>query len=145
MIRALAPSDLDAVMQIWLSGNEQAHPFVPASYWRGVADAVRRELPHAEVLVHEGADGEPDGFIGLTGSYVAGLFVSRDARSRGIGSALLAEAKRRHRPLSLHVYRDNERAAAFYLREGFVVVDEGTDASTGAAEYEMAWGEERGA
>lgn len=140
MIRSLSPADLDTVMNLWLDGNEQAHPFVPDGYWRAAYEGVRHELPHADVLVHvDPESGAVDGFIGLTGDYVAGLFVRADARSRGIGKALLDEAKRHHRALTLHAYRDNPRAVAFYLREGFTVRSEGTDGETGAAEYEMTW------
>lgn len=140
MIRPLAPEDLDTVMDLWLAGNEQAHPFVPDGYWRRAADAVRHELPLAEVLVHENARTHAiNGFIGLSGSYIAGLFVRDNARSQGIGHALLSEAKQRHEALSLHVYRDNPRAVAFYTREGFTVRSEGIDEATGAAEYEMVW------
>lgn len=140
MIRPLAPEDLDAVMDLWLAGNEQAHPFVPDGYWLRAADEVRRELPQAEVLIHEDARTHAvDGFIGMTGEYVAGLFVRADVHSQGIGHALLGEAKRRHDELCLHVYRDNPRAVAFYTREGFTVRSEGVDEATGAAEYEMVW------
>lgn len=54
MIRPLTPEDLDTVMDLWLAGNEQAHPFVPEGYWRRAAERIRRELPRAEVLVHGG-------------------------------------------------------------------------------------------
>ena len=140
MIRPLTPEDLDTVMDLWLAGNEQAHPFVPEGYWRRAAERVRRELPRAEVLVHVDARTHAvDGFIGLSEDYVAGLFVRADARSQGIGHALLGEAKRRHGELCLHAYRDNPRAVAFYTREGFTVRSESVDEATGAAEYEMAW------
>ena len=34
MIREFQTSDTEQVMKIWLSGNEDAHPFVPDGYWR---------------------------------------------------------------------------------------------------------------
>ncbi len=33
MIRILKPSDIDAVMNIWLSSNIQAHSFYTKEYW----------------------------------------------------------------------------------------------------------------
>ena len=77
--------------------------------------------------------------MGLEGNYVAGLFVRQDARSRGVGKELLDCAKAHRTQLSLSVYRKNERAAAFYQREGFVVLAAGVDANTGEPEYTMAW------
>ena len=32
-IRAFQIADLEQVMQIWLDGNREAHPFIPDSYW----------------------------------------------------------------------------------------------------------------
>jgi len=117
MIRTFRPQDLDALLSLWLAGNLDAHPFIPAEYWKGQADAVRELLPQAELLVYDAGAG-PVGFLGLDGSYIAGIFVDRAARSQGIGRALLDAAKHRRRVLTLHVYRDNPRAAAFYRRGG---------------------------
>lgn len=54
------------------------------------------------------------------------LYLLPDARRRGIGTLLLDEV-RRHSPggLSLHVFRANTDARAFYERHGFTVT--GTD------------------
>ena len=41
--------------------------------------------------------------------------------------------------LTLHVYRQNPRAAAFYRREGFAVAAEGIDPDTGQPELTMVW------
>ncbi|WP_249299478.1 GNAT family N-acetyltransferase [Feifania hominis] len=125
-------------MQIWLEANQQAHDFVPPDYWRNHYAEVSRLLPQAEVHVLE-EGGEILGFIGLDGEYVAGLFVRRDARGRGVGRALLAHARRTHRCLTLQVYRENSRAVAFYEREGFHIQSEQTDESTGCTELLMEW------
>ena len=104
MIRPFQPADLDAVMSLWLEGNLDAHPFIPCAYWEGNLSAVRGLLPQAEVLVAV-QSGQIQGFIGLDGDDIAGIFVARAARSAGVGSALLGEAKRRRSTLRLHVYR----------------------------------------
>lgn len=138
MIRTLSQGDLDAAAQLWLEGNLQAHPFIPARYWQENLQPVRAMLAQAEVYVYED-QGILQGFIGLEGDYIAGLFVRQEARSRGIGTALVEYVRKDRQALSLHVYRDNPRAAAFYRRAGFSLQGEGTDAATGAAEYQMAW------
>ena len=91
MIRPFQPADLDAVMSLWLEGNLDAHPFIPCAYWEGNLSAVRALLPQAEVLVAV-QSGQIQGFIGLDGDDIAGIFVARAARSAGVGSALLGEA-----------------------------------------------------
>lgn len=47
---------------------------------------------------------EPDGFIGLNGGHIEGLFVDRAARNLGIGKELLDFAKNNHARLTLNVY-----------------------------------------
>ena len=99
MIRALRPEDLDQVMQIWLDANLEAHCFLPESYWCDHMEEVRAALPAAQVFVYQDWEGL-QGFAGLTGDYLAGLFVRRAARSRGIGRALLERAKERREILA---------------------------------------------
>lgn len=118
-------------MEIWLAANLQAHCFVPAEYWTGNA-------PQAELHVYE-AGGAVQGFAGLQGDYLAGIFVDGPARSRGVGRQLLDRCKALHPALTLHVYRQNPRAAAFYRREGFAVAAEGIDPDTGQPELTMVW------
>lgn len=73
------------------------------------------------------------------GDYLAGIFVDGPARSRGVGRQLLDRCKALHPVLTLHVYRQNPRAAAFYRREGFAVAAEGIDPDTGQPELTMVW------
>ncbi len=42
MIQRFAEVDLDAVMEIWLSSNLQAHPFIVPSYWAEHLEEVKR-------------------------------------------------------------------------------------------------------
>lgn len=138
MIRTMRPADTEAVLAIWLAGNREAHPFVPAAYWEANLPAVGEQLPQAEVYVLE-RGGAIQGFLGLTGAYIAGLFVAAAHRGRGVGRLLLDRAKAEHRALTLRVYRKNTRAAAFYAREGFVLSAQETDADTGEEEWVLCW------
>lgn len=140
MIRKFETQDLGAVMQIWLEGNLDAHPFIPASFWTDHFETVRDMLPQTELYVHENeATRQIDGFIGLSESHIEGIFVAKSARSKGIGKALLEYAKSRKPRLTLSVYQKNERAIAFYRREKFVVQSEGIDEDTNEAEIQMFW------
>ena len=127
MIRRMGKGDLDAVAAIWLDANREAHDFIPAAYWLGHFAEVRT------------ARAEISGFIGLLGDYIAGIFVRREARSGGVGRQLLDHVKTSRGQLRLQVYRKNLRAAAFYRREGFRVLEEGVDPETGEAELLMEW------
>ena len=140
MIRKFETQDLDAVMQIWLNGNLDAHPFIPASFWTDHFETVRDLLPQAELYVHENeATRQIDGFIGLTENHIEGIFVAESARSKGVGKSLLEYAKSCKPYLTLSVYQKNERALAFYRREQFTVQSEGIDEDTNEAEIQMLW------
>lgn len=138
MIREMTRTDLPDVMRIWIEGNLDAHSFVDGDYWRRNYAMVEKEMQKAEVYVWEEA-GEVAGFVGIQGDYIAGLFVDREHRSRGIGRRLLNHAKKKHSALSLHVFEKNVRAVRFYLREGFVKSQTGTNTDSWERELLMKW------
>ena len=129
---------MSAVMDIWLTANERSHGFIPAEYWRDSFALVAELLPQAEVYLYV-RGGTAEGFIGLNGSHIEGLFVRPETQSMGIGKMLLDHAKAQRQQLTLHVYEKNRRAVRFYLREGFSVLAQGLDEHTGEREYAMAW------
>ena len=138
MIRRLQEADIDRVMDLWLDTNLKTHDFVPAAYWRSNFEPVKEMLPRAEVYVYESA-GKIQGFVGLTGEYIEGIFVSGEMQSQGIGKRLLDHMKAIKDTLHLSVYQKNTRAIRFYQREGFVIQHEDWDESIGEKEYEMIW------
>ena len=104
MIRRLQKTDIDAVAQIWLTSNREAHDFVPAEYWESNFTPVKEMLLQAEVYVCEDEESnEIRGFIGLEDEYIAGVFVRKEARSKGTGKALLDYVKEIKKKLTLHV------------------------------------------
>lgn len=140
MIRAFREHDLDTIMQIWLDTNIKTHGFISEKYWTDNYAAVKEVLPQAEVYVHEDDDTHQImGFIGLTGTYIAGIFVKETAQSNGIGKQLLNYTKKIKTNLSLSVYQKNVRAISFYQREGFFVKTENIDDGTYEKEFVMNW------
>lgn len=133
MIRKMTPADLDAVMAIWLAGNLEAHPFIPASYWHAHFPAVRSAIQQATVYCAIADQDKVVGFIGLTGNYIAGLFVAKDFRQHGIGQQLLAVAKNSKNSLTLDAYVQNQHAINFYRHQGFVITQQTAD------EVRMSW------
>lgn len=138
MIRMFDARDLDQVMVLWLNGNIEAHDFIPRNYWESNAPMVREQLLQAEIYVYE-TDGKILGFVGLQGDYLAGIFVDRHARSMGIGGQLIHYVQKIRRTLTLNVYRKNQRAMEFYLREGFSVLSEDIDEATGETDIVLSW------
>ena len=140
MIRKYVDSDIDAVMQIWLNTNIQAHGFISPDYWKNNFDVVKEMLPLAEIYVYEDDCAKQiDGFIGLDDNYIEGIFVKEETQSKGIGKQLSDCAKKVKSTLRLSVYRKNEKAIKFYLREKFNIQSENVDDNTGETEFIMAW------
>ena len=138
MIRELQKADINKVADIWLDTNLQAHYFIPAQYWKSNFESVKALLPQAEVYVYENSQ-KIQGFIGLNGEYIEGIFVSGEIQSQGIGKLLLNFVKDRRSKLSLNVYQKNTQAIHFYQREGFIIQYEGLDEATSEKDYVMIW------
>ena len=112
MIRKMKPADLNAIMEIWLSSNLDAHSFVGRQYWQEQLPAVRAAIQDAEVYCYIATNDTIAGFIGL--------FVVSKYRQQGISSQLLVFVQGYHQQLTLVSYPQNQRAVAFYHRHGFV-------------------------
>lgn len=138
MIRRLQRTDIENVADIWLETNIKAHDFISEQYWRGNFDAVKEMITQAEVYIYEDESGI-QGFIGLNGDHIEGIFVRRKVQSTGIGRQLLDFVKKRKQKMSLTVYQKNTRAIKFYQREKFCIQSEGLDEDTGEREYVMKW------
>lgn len=138
MIRKFKENEIDKIAEIWLETNITAHNFIGENYWKEQFDTVKSMLPQAELFVYE-EDGELQGFIGLIDNYIAGIFVSVNVQSKGIGKNLLDYIKPLRAELSLNVYKKNERAVKFYIREGFEIKEQKIDENTSETEYLMLW------
>lgn len=138
MIRKFEAKDTEKVMQIWLETNIETHDFVPGDYWLSQYPSVQEQILQADIYVYE-SDEEILGFVGMMDDYLAGIFVEKRYRSMGIGKILLECVKKIYPAFSLNVYRKNQRAVDFYLREGLSIVSKGIDKDTKEADYTMVW------
>ncbi|MFJ9913538.1 GNAT family N-acetyltransferase [Actinacidiphila glaucinigra] len=125
-IRPARAADADAVTAVFLASRQAAMPWLPrlhndeTRWW--VANIV---LEQCRVwLAEEAGTGAALGFAALGGDWLEHLYLRPDVRRRGIGTRLLDEVVRHHPdgPLSLHVFRRNTAARAFYERHGFLAV-----------------------
>ena len=137
-IRKFEKKDTEQVMRIWLDGNIETHGFVPEAYWMSHFPLVQEQLLQADLYVYE-QSGTIQGFVGMTGDFLAGIFVDKKYRSAGIGKSLLEHIKKIYPAFSLNVYQKNQRAVNFYQREGLLISAEGIDEDTAEAEYTMRW------
>ncbi len=137
MIRCYHPADASVVSQLWLEGNLQAHFFVSPTHWHTYLPLLPEALAQAEVYVYD--EGGVKGFIGVCDTYIAGLFVAANSRSKGIGKLLLDYLKDSHSVLDLSVYVRNLSALRFYQREGFAKLRSQIEEETGEEEWVMRW------
>jgi putative acetyltransferase len=72
--------------------------------------------------------GASDGFIAFREGFVDHLYVRGAQQSRGLGSALLAQAMRTYSPLRLWAFQKNATAIRFYAARGFREIER-TDGS----------------
>lgn len=139
MIEKFKGPRLDELMRIWLDSNIRSHPFITPEFWKSVFDEVREALPASDLYFYQEAE-TIKGFIGISGKcYIAGLFVSADCQSRGIGRELLDHCKKMYQSLELDVFVENKRAVTFYLKNGFIIKSEKFNPDFAHSEYRMVW------
>ncbi|WP_228381115.1 GNAT family N-acetyltransferase [Streptococcus suis] len=109
MIRKFQNEDIETIVQLWLTGNVETHAFIPAEYWESKIDFVTSQLLDAEIYVYV-IEERIVGFIGMQGTYLAGIFVSKDLRSNGFGRELLNFVKAIHPTLQLNVYQKKPKS-----------------------------------
>ena len=128
-IRTAAAEDADEISRLFLA-SKATLTFLPnvhtdeETFWF-IANIVLRDQ---DVLVAV-ANGEIGGFIAMHADMVEHLYVRPDLLRRGIGSALLEQAKQRlPSGFRLWVFQENVPARRFYEGHGLRVIEE-TDGS----------------
>lgn len=120
-VRRAGHGDHPGLVALWRRSCEAAYDFLTPGDLDGIEEQVRRLLPEVEELWLAEACGQPVGFLGGAGNHVDMLFVAPEWFRRGVGTRLLAHARRLHGPLTLEVNEDNPAGLAFYRAQGFVV------------------------
>jgi GNAT superfamily N-acetyltransferase len=122
MIRAATASDLEAIVAVF-ERSFATLDFLPELHTHDEHLAFfGRAVREWEVYVWE-ENGAVVGFAALEGDMLSHLYVAPESFAKGVGSALLAEAKRR-RPdgFTFWVFQANERARRFYEARGCAAV-----------------------
>ena len=116
MIRAALQSDTDAIATILSDWIDQTL-WMPRLHTRSEDRWFCNNLiSETEVFVF---DDPALGFIARDGSDVPALYVGRDARRRGVGTAFLKKVKAQSEVLTLWCFQSNKGALAFYRLAGF--------------------------
>jgi ribosomal protein S18 acetylase RimI-like enzyme len=142
-VRPYRPDDLDATVDLWYRSWTTALPGLqhpqPVSEWHR---RFREEISQQQRVWVAEIDGRIVGFLAMfeRDGYVDQLYVEPSWRGRGIGTALLAQARAASPGgLSLHALRANVAARAFYERRGFVAGPTGVNRINGQPNVEYRW------
>ncbi|MCP1223325.1 N-acetyltransferase [Sebaldella sp. S0638] len=140
MIRLLKSKDVEEVMRIWLDSTLEAHPFISEEYWLENYKMVKDTyIPLSKTYVLED-NSKIKGFISIIDElFIGALFVEVLHQGEGIGRRLIEFSQKRHKELDLTVYKENERAVAFYKKMGFRIRNEQINEDSEKAEFRMYW------
>lgn len=140
----LAPAHLPEVVDLWVASWAKARPDIDFEARRPwlVDRLAEHGANGVRIRVAFSETGDAMGFVTLdpaTG-WLDQIAVHPDVWGAGIAEALLDEA-RRLAPgrIGLDVNADNDRAVAFYRRQGFVTVGEGENPRSGLPTLILEW------
>lgn len=91
------------------------------------------------VLVYGKCDDDIVGFMILGKNFLDELYLRDDYQHKGIGSQLIAIAKKYYESLSLYTLKQNKTAIAFYLKHGFSIVKYGIAPDEQVEDVFMEW------
>ena len=137
MIRSYDSRDVHDLLDVWYRASLVGHPFLPEAFFeKERAEIVERWLPTADTTVYE-VDGRVVGFLSLIDNEIGAVFVDPDLHGRGIGRALMDDARERRPYLELTVFEANEVGRRFYETFGFTFVERRVEESTGEPELRL--------
>lgn len=118
VVGAARPADaaaIGAILSDWIDETD----WMPRIHKREDEQAFAADLVARGWVTVARLRGEVVGFLARDGADVVALYVARGARAQGVGSALLARAKRRTARLALWTFQFNHAGRAFYEARGF--------------------------
>ncbi len=145
-LRPYQPRDEDAAIALWLKTWQATYPqfdfAARLEWWRA---RWRSEIMAAATIAIAETKNDAASMIGFvtvdpTTLYLDQLVVAPEFWGSGVGTALIAEAKRMSpNGLELDVNTDNARALGFYGKCGFVITGGGINAFSGRPVHRMSW------
>ncbi|MBT6089732.1 MAG: GNAT family N-acetyltransferase [Rhodospirillaceae bacterium] len=124
MIRKYKNSDVDAVVSVWRTASDLAHPFLSEAFQDKEQENVRNVYPQfAEIWVKEIED-KVVGFVALIENEVGAIFLDPNLHGQGIGREMMDFVIGQKGSVSLDFFKENEIGRRFYDRFGFVETKE---------------------
>jgi GNAT superfamily N-acetyltransferase len=127
-LREATSADADAIAEVF-TASRGLLTFLPRLHTpdEDRAFIAHRIVPEYRLTLAE-EDGRLLGYMAEGEAWIEQLYVSPIAVRRGVGSALMAEAKARQKRLELWCFKQNVTGRAFYAAQGFEALYE-TDGS----------------
>lgn len=138
-IRSNKKTEINKLVEIWYEGSLRAHDFIDKNYWKSQKKEMgEKYIPMSETYV---VSNEKDvvGFVSMIDNYLAALFIDVQHQGGGYGKGLLDFIKRQRENIQLKVYKKNNKAVDFYMKNGFVIKEETLDEQTSEEEFLMEW------
>jgi ribosomal protein S18 acetylase RimI-like enzyme len=142
-IRRGTVDDAPAAADVYVTSRRGAGGLIPRTphtdedvrAWFASIVLVEHEVWLAEL------EGRIVGVMVLRGEFMDQLYVGPSAQRRGVGSRLLAQAKRGRARLRLYTFQSNEPARDFYEKHGFkaIAFGDGTANEEGAPDVLYEW------
>lgn len=111
------------LIEIWESSVRATHHFLTEGDLQALKPLILEQYFDAvDLRCAKNAHGEILGFCGVHDGNIEMLFISPDARGKGVGALLAAHAIKVHGATKVDVNEQNEQALGFYQHIGFKVI-----------------------
>ncbi|WP_153977020.1 acetyltransferase [Paenibacillus xylanilyticus] len=121
MVTSYRALDHAKLVAIWERAVRATHTFLAEEDIVFYKSVVSEALSGMEVWEAVDSAGEPVAFMGLDGKHIEMLFVDVDQHGQGVGRMLVTHAiDLKGNDIKVDVNEQNEGAARFYTRMGFV-------------------------
>ena len=128
-VRRAGPDESDAVAAVFRASKEAALPYLPDVHSAADDRVYFRDQAFASCAVWVAVEADASGgFCAFRDGWIDQLYVGPAHQARGIGSALLQQAKAEQKSLQLWTFQRNRNALAFYAARGFRIL-KSTDGS----------------
>ena len=122
-IEKVVPAEYLKLIEIWEASVRATHDFLVEEDLQELKPLILEQYFDAvDLRCAKNRYGEIQGFCGVHEGNIEMLFISPDARGKGIGSALVDYALKKQAASKVDVNEQNEQALGFYQHLGFKVI-----------------------
>lgn len=108
------------LLNVWESSVRATHDFLSEEEIVKIREYVPMAIENVEhLIIAEKESGEPAAFMGIDGNRLEMLFLSPEARGKGLGKRLLQYGIETYNIQELTVNEQNPQAVGFYEHMGF--------------------------